>query len=34
MLCKRGLVELDIDELVIPDARALKRALEYAREWF
>ena len=34
MLCKRGLVELDIDEVVIPDARALKRALEYAREWF
>jgi len=34
MLSKRGLVELDIDEVVIPDARALKRALEYAREWF
>jgi CRP/FNR family transcriptional regulator len=34
MLSKRGLVELDVDEVVIPDARALKRALEYAREWF
>ena len=34
MLSKRGLLELDADEVVIPDARALKRALEYAREWF
>jgi CRP-like cAMP-binding protein len=34
MLSKRGLIELDLDEVVIPDARALKRALEYAREWF
>ena len=34
LLNKRGLVELDVDELVIPDAQALKRALEYAREWF
>ncbi len=34
MLSKRGLVELDVDEVVIPDARALKRALEYAHEWF
>ena len=34
VLSKRGLIELDFDEVVIPDARALKRALEYAREWF
>ena len=34
MLSKRGLLELDADEVVIPDARALKRALEYAHEWF
>ena len=34
MLSKRGLVKLDIDEVIIPDARALKRALEYAHEWF
>jgi len=34
MLSKRGLVELVMDEVVIPDARALKRALEYAHEWF
>jgi len=34
MPSKRGLVELDVDEVVIPDAQALKRALEYAREWF
>jgi len=34
MLSKRGLIVLDADEVVIPDARALKRALEYAREWF
>ena len=34
MLSKRGLIEVDFDEVVIPDAQALKRALEYAREWF
>ncbi len=34
MLCTRGLVELGDDEIVIPDARALKRAQDYAREWF
>jgi CRP-like cAMP-binding protein len=34
MLSNRGLIQLDVDEVVIPDARALKRALEYAREWF
>src|SRR5438876_4867180 len=34
MLSKRGLVNLEFDEVIIPDARALKRALEYAHEWF
>ncbi len=33
-LNQRGLIELELDQIVIPDVRAFKRALEYAREWF
>ena len=34
MLSKRGLVQLELDEVVVPDSHALERALEYAREWY
>jgi CRP-like cAMP-binding protein len=34
MLSKRGLVQLELDEIVVPDSRALERSLEYAREWY